>query len=409
MSIKASEYFGLLLVASLIVGSTGALAQEPQFGRQVLTRGYYCDGVTAGDINSDGKLDLVAGPFWYEGPEFKKSHEFYKAVEIPRAPSPSNSMFSFVHDFSGDGRPDILVLGRVHKHPAVWYENPGESTELWKSHFAFERVRGESPTMVDLDGDGVPQVITHWEGRWGWIEPDPTAPSKPWKFTSIGDDEQWPQFYHGEGVGDVNDDGRLDVIINDGWYEQPKKLESKYGKQNWKLHRMRFSRERGGAQMFATDVDGDGDNDVVSSLHAHEWGLAWFEQSSSGKGVRFTEHTIMGDRSQIGRYKVAFSQPHALAMADIDGDGLKDIVIGKRRWAHGPEGDIEPGADPVVYWFRLERTPDGSARYTPHLIDDKSGVGVQILATDVDGDGRNDVVTASKLGVFLFRNRASAN
>jgi hypothetical protein len=112
----------------------------------------------------------------------------------------------------------------------------------------------------------------------------------------------------------------------------------------------------------------------------------------------------MGNREQITTYKVAFTQPHALAMADIDGDGLQDIITGKRRWAHGPKGDIEPGADPVVYWFQLQRSPDGSVTYVPHLIDDNSGVGVQIAAQDVNNDGRVDVLTSSKLGSFLFLN-----
>ncbi len=222
-----------------------AHADEPplRFQRQVLSDQYYCDGVAAGDINSDGHLDIVAGPFWYEGPEFKKSHAFYEPVVLPREPSPSNSMFSFVYDFNGDSNPDILVLGRVHKHEAKWYENPGTTDGYWKSHFAFERVRGESPALVDIDGDAAPEVICHWDGRWGWIHPDASDPYQPWTFHPIGDDEGWPQFYHGEGVGDVNGDGRLDLILNDGWYQQPERGSEK---KSWLFHRHRFSQGRGG-------------------------------------------------------------------------------------------------------------------------------------------------------------------
>lgn len=375
-----------------------------RFKKIELTNKYYCDGVAAGDIDSDGITDVVAGPFWYEGPTYQKAHAFYPPIELPPEVSPSNSMFSFVHDFSGDGKPDILVLGRVHKHAAKWYENPGHEGDgdpIWKSHFAFERVRGESPTLVDLDDDGVPQLICHWDGKWGWIEPDPAAPTEPWKFTAIGDDEQWPQFYHGEGVGDVNSDGRLDLLINDGWYEQPAKPAAK-----WLFHRHRFSQGRGGAQMFVDDVDDDGDADVISAVDAHGWGLAWYEQRQSDSGSRFRERLIMGDRNSEKQFGVAFTQPHALAQADIDGDGLLDIVTGKRRWAHGPKGDIEPGAAPVVYWFELRR--DGKdVRYVPHQIDDQSGVGVQILTTDLNDDGRIDLITASKLGTFVFLNHAA--
>jgi hypothetical protein len=118
-------------------------------------------------------------------------------------------------------------------------------------------------------------------------------------------------------------------------------------------------------------------------------------------------HQLMGDRSEEKKYGVAFSQPHAIDLADIDGDGLKDIVIGKRRWAHGPTGDVEPGADPVVYWFQLIRKPNGTAAFKPRLIDNNSGVGVQVTAADVNGDGKTDVLTASKLGTFLFLNQGN--
>lgn len=399
LTIRQTVFLPLVLMSCLAAFADDSMQQ---FTRQVLTDKYYCDGVAAGDINSDGHLDIVAGPFWYQGPQFRKAHAFYEPVALEREPSPSNSMFSFVHDFNGDSKPDILVLGRVHKHQAKWYENPGETGRPWQSHLAFERVRGESPSLVDIDGDGSLELICHWDGCWGWIYPNENAPYQAWQFRPIGDDLDWPQFYHGEGVGDVDSDGRLDLIINDGWYQQPVN-DSKQGK--WPFHRLRFSQGRGGAQMFATDVDADGDNDVISAVDAHGWGLAWYEQLESEEGIRFQERLIMGDRSRREELGAAFTQPHALDMADIDGDGLLDIVTGKRMWAHGPDGDIEPSADPVLYWFELTRTKDGGIRYVPHKIDAESGVGVQVLAKDINADGRIDVVTASKLGTFVFRNQ----
>ena len=316
-------------------------------------------------------------------------------------------MYTFVHDFSGNGWPDILVLGRVHKHAAYWYENPGPENpgpeqlenRYWDRHFVFERVRGESPTLVDLTGDGRPQLICHWEGRWGWIEPDLGRPRLPWRFHAIGEQTDPAEFYHGQGVGDMNRNGRLDVILNEGWFEQP----AEPGRL-WKFHPQLFSLARGGAQMFADDLTGNGKADVITAINAHGWGLAWFRQQQRGSEVEFIEQTIMSDRSELDRYGAAFTQPHALAYADIDGDGHPDIITGKRRWAHGPSGDIEPGADPVVYWFQYTRDDEGNVRFVPHLIDDESGVGVQIQAVDVNGDGRTDVLTASKLGSFLFLN-----
>ncbi|MEO1995615.1 MAG: VCBS repeat-containing protein [Planctomycetaceae bacterium] len=368
-----------------------------EFQKLVLTSRYYCDGITSADINSDGHPDVVAGPFWYEGPTFQRAHAVYQPIALTPEASPSNSMFSFVHDFNNDGRPDILVLGRVHKHPAIWYRNPGATDGLWPPHFAFERVKGESPTLVDLDGDGIPQLICHWEGRWGFIAPRAKQPQAPWKFTGIGDNENWPQFYHGEGVGDVNGDGRPDLLINDGWYEQPADSAGA-----WTFHRQRFSKGRGGAQMFVYDVDADGHQDVISAIDGHGWGLAWYRQNRTDGHVGFQEMLIMGNREQETTYGVAFSQPHALALGDINGDGLPDVVTGKRRWAHGPTGDVEPHAAAVVYWFELNRKAGGQVRFIPHLIDNASGVGVQIHTADVNTDGKLDVLTASKLGTFVF-------
>jgi hypothetical protein len=208
---------------------------------------------------------------------------------------------------------------------------------------------------------------------------------------------EYNQFYHGTGVGDINGDGRNDLILNDGWWEHPA-LGSQ--QKEWTVHPFRFAK-KGGAQMYAYDVDGDGDNDVISALDAHGWGLAWFEQVRRDGQISFVEHTIMGDHTAEAKYGVAFSQPHALTVADIDGDGLLDIIVGKRRWAHGPNKDIEPGAAPVLYWFQLQRTATG-VRFRPQLIDDWSGAGLQVVAADVTGDGVSDILTVSKLGVFLF-------
>ena len=375
-----------------------------RFVRNQLTTAYYCDGITAADVNRDGHLDVIAGPVWYAGPTFEHSTEIYPAVALPPETSPSNCMLTFAHDFNADGWTDVLVQGRVHKHEAFWYENPRGKKQLWEKHFVFERIKGESPALTDVTGDGRPEIICHWHDRWGWLSPDWAKPTEPWVFHPIGPQREWPQFYHGTGAGDVNDDGRVDLIINEGWFEHPVDDDTK-----WRFHEQRYSPDRGGAQMYAVDIDKDGDNDVVSSLHGHEWGLAWFEQvaKKTDGSIEYAQRTVMGTRDEEAKYGVAFSQPHALEVSDIDGDGRQDIIVGKRRWAHGPTGDVEPNAAPVVYWFQ-NRVVNNETTFVPHLIDDNSGVGVQIATVDLNRDGIVDVLTASKLGTFVFlseRNR----
>ena len=383
----------LLAAASTPTARAGTVS----FQKQILTGKYYCDGIAAGDINRDGKPDIIAGPFWYEGPAFTNAHEFYAAKEFPLPPSPTDSMFSYSHDFNGDGWSDILVLGRVHLHQAYWYENPKGRAGHWKKHFVFERIKGESPPFVDVNGDGRPELVTHTGESWGLVQPDASDSTKPWTFTPITAKGKWEQFYHGTGIGDVNGDGRSDLILNDGWWEQG----SSSGL--WTEHPFRLA-QKGGAQVFAYDIDGDGDHDIITSLDAHGWGLAWFEQVRANGAIDFRKHILMGDRSEEAKYGVCFSQPHALAIADLDGDGLQDIVVGKRMWAHPPPKDIEPDAAPVLYWLQLQRT-GGTAKFVPHLIDEKSGVGVQVTVADVNGDRRPDILTASKLGSFVFLNR----
>jgi hypothetical protein len=397
------------------------LADAPRavsFEKLTLTSEYWCDGVNAADLNGDGKRDVVAGPFWYAGPDFKTRHTFYEPVQQELEKTPTNSMFTFIADFNGDGRPDILVLGRVLVHQAFWDENPGAAAATrpdarWKKHFVANRVFGESPLFVDVDGDGKPELVSISGNvaadkikQWGWYAPNWAAPDEPWKFVPVTEPAEFNHYYHGEGVGDLNGDGRADLVTNEGWWEQPAQGAS--AGTLWKKHAFTFSSDRGGAQILVTDVNVDGRADVVTALNAHGWGLAWFEQKRDAAGaITFVEHKLMGTRAEEKTYGVAFSQPHALTLADLDGDGLPDVVTGKRRWAHGPTGDVEPMGTPVNYAFLLRRdaAAPGGARFVPRLIDDASALGTQVEAVDVNGDGIPDILTASKLGVFVVRTK----
>jgi putative heme-binding domain-containing protein len=351
------------------------LGPTPQPFRKVrLTDTFTSEGATFGDFNRDGKMDVASGPYWHEGPGFLKKHEIYEP-KVYEKTGYSDNFLAFTHDFNGDGWMDVLVVGYPGRK-TVWFENPQGREERWKRNVLFDVTDTESPGFADLTGDGVPELICATGGRLGYVTLDG-------KFHAVTPKAAYHRFTHGLGIGDVNGDGRADVLEAGGWWEQPKAL---VGDPEWTKHAVDFG--KGGAQMFAYDVDGDGDNDVITSLDAHGYGLAWFEQTKEG----FTKR-IIDD--------VAFSQPHALALEDMDGDGLKDIVTGKRHWAHGPDKDPDPQGPAVLYWFQLTRRADG-VRYVPHLIDDASGVGTQVTVGEITGDKLSDVIVGNKLGTFLF-------
>ncbi len=369
------------------------------FHKLHLTPVFYSEGAHFGDFNRDGAMDVVSGPFWYAGPDFKQAHEYYEPRPYDKK-GYSDNFFAFTDDINDDGWTDILIVGFPGKQ-AYWFENPQGESGHWPRHEAFDIVDNESPTFVDLTGDGKKELVFHTRGQFGWAGPDASDPTKPWEFHRISPAGDYQRFTHGLGVGDVNGDGRRDILEKSGWFEQPANAAA--SDALWTRHDFAFSGP-GGAQMYAYDFDGDGDNDVLTSLWAHGYGLAWYENTRRGGQIEFKRHLIMGETPAENRYGLAFSQLHAVDLIDMDGDGLLDIVTGKRHWAHGGK---DPGGDQpaVLYWFQTVRTEDG-VDFVPHQIDSDSGVGTQVVCGDVTGDGLADVVVGNKLGTFLHIHEA---
>jgi len=380
----------LLLLASFARAEEGS---EIKWKKIVLTDQFYSEGANFGDFNHDGKMDVVAGPFWYEGPDFnpEKRHEFMP-VKAYDPHEYSENFLCFVADFNGDGWDDILVVGFPGKE-AYWYENPKGKEGPWARHKVIDHVDNESPGFGNLLKDGKPALICMTDGKAGYATPDASDPTAPWKFHAVSPKKGYQRFTHGLGWGDVNGDGRNDIMVHDGWYEQPASLE---GDPEWKFHPADFG--KGGAQMYAFDVNGDGRPDVVTSLEAHGYGICWFEQKPDGT---FEKHLIVGSKESDNPQGVKFSEPHAMDLIDVNGDGLPDFITGKRWWAHGPKGDVEANAPAVLYWFELRRE-NGSARFIAHQIDDNSGVGTQVIAKRGNGDKYPSIVVGNKKGTFVF-------
>jgi hypothetical protein len=368
--------------------------------KTILDRRFLSEGVAVADVNKDGKVDILTGEVWYEAPQWLP-HRLRPGKEDYRDGAKnvySNSFACWADDFNGDSYPDLLVVG-FPGAPCHWYENPKGKDGLWKEHTIWHSACNETPAYVDLLGNGKRVLLMGWqpkgkdnEGQMAYFTPG-DDPAQLWQMHPISEPSTKGhvipgtfRFAHGLGAGDVNGDGKLDVICTAGWWEQPAALDDK----PWKFHPANLGDAC--ADMFAYDIDGDGKADILSSS-AHQYGIWAYLQRSSGDSSSFLKQVL---------FPKLVSQTHALHCVDINGDGLKDLVTGKRWWAHGPHGDADPNLPPKLYWFEAKKSSDGLIRFVPHEIDDNSGMGTQFTVNDVNGDQLLDVVTANKKGVFLF-------
>jgi hypothetical protein len=379
---------GLLL--PLFAGAL-AVAESPKvtFKRTQLDPKFRSEGVAVADFNKDGKMDIAAGFVWYEAPDWKMHQITEKAPEYdPKGYS--NAFCCFAEDVNGDGWSDLLVVD-FPGTPTWWFENPKEPGKLWTKRTVTPVTNNESPQYLDIDGDGKRELLLGFapdtknsdgpDRQIGYAKPT-KDPNEPWTLHAVSAKgvEGAKKYDHGIGIGDINGDGRNDILVATGWWESP----ASAGETPWKFHAANWGGKA--AQMYAYDFDGDGDNDVITSS-PHAFGLWWHEQVGPNQ---WKQHEI--DHS--------FSQIHGVILADMNGDKLPDIVCGKRWWAHAA-GD--PGVnDPAVfYWFELKRE-NGRPVWTPHQFDHNSGPGTQFEVADVNGDGLLDIISSNKKGVHYF-------
>lgn len=374
--------------------------------KTVIEGKFRAEGVAVADVNKDGKPDVLIGDSWYEAPSWAK-HDIRKPGDYGDGlRSYSECMTCWADDINGDGWVDQLVIGFPGK-AAYWYENPKGQAGYWPQHEIWPSACNETPLYTDLFGDGKPVLVMGWqpkgkenEGQMAWFVPG-SDPAQAWEMHAISEPSTagkpipgTMRFSHGLGVGDLNGDGRRDVICTGGWWEQPE--SGRKTGASWTFHPAKL----GGAvaDMIAYDMNKDGKADVIASS-AHQYGIWWFEQGEVKDGSPvFTQHDLFPD---------LVSETHALIAADINGDGLKDLITGKRFWSHGR---AEAGSDKParLYWFEASRSADGKTSFTPREIDDQSGIGTQFTVLDYNGDGLLDIVTANKKGVFLFEQSRAA-
>jgi hypothetical protein len=403
-------------------GTTGVVTPKMgslKFTRKDLHRLNLSEAVAVADYNHDGALDVLSGPFWWEGPAFDKMHQLNMGTAQAPFCSPATASTcncytcmslgdwaEYPYDVDGDGWVDAVEITRP-SFPSYWYKNPGtpavNTDAAWTQH-EIGTLLWEQSMFVDIAGTGKPGLVGVSDtGNFGWFDPSTTS---PWPFHVIAPGAGTYAWEHGLGAGmNVTAGTGMNFIMRTGWFTPPAggPLSGP-----WTKHAYDFSNDGqipGGSHHLAYDVNGDGIQDVLASPEAHGYGLNWFEQKPAGT---FTKHVLVGkvgtSTTNVGGI-ASFSQPHVLYNADVDGDGLKDMITGKVWYAHPP--GIDPGAadTPVYYVFKLIRNAamPGGATYEPHLIDSEVGLGKGgPVVVDLNGDGLLDIATASKHGVFIF-------
>ncbi|HEY1949340.1 MAG TPA: VCBS repeat-containing protein [Bryobacteraceae bacterium] len=329
------------------------------------------------DINGDGRMDIVSGENWYEAPKWTKHH----FRDIYYTNNYIDDLSTLPLDVDKDGHVDLITSGWFVKKIS-WWRNPGK-TGAWEEKTIDSGYPIEFSFLVDLDNDGQKNEVLPQFGDekapLSWYERGPGGMIK-----HVVSDKSYG---HGIGVGDVNGDGRNDILTPQGWLEAPADPRS----PNWKFHPdWKFTAL---GFIYVEDVNGDGRPDIVTSM-AHDYGIFWLEHKADNS---WEKHVI--DDS--------WSQPHAMTLVDFRGTGNLGLLTGKRYMAHNGH---DPGArEPLgVYWYERIKVPgSNNIEWARHVIDygGRTGGGIQIPVADMDGDGDLDFVVAGKSGLFLFENK----